>query len=175
MTEVAQKDLAWSSGWAAAALILLPLAAGLLTGDVVWDAADFPYVFVAILLVVAVGSSEVATRIPGAHAYRAGVGAWLAATFILLWMNLAVGIVGTEDNTVNLMYIAVPAVGLAGAIAARFEPEGMVRASVATALAQITVAVLAQIAGHFTWVLTGFFVLLWLVSASLFRKAARTS
>jgi len=58
----------------------------------------------------------------------------------------------------------------------------MARASVATALAQVLVAVIALIAGLGStgpiWprdilALTGFFAALWLISAWLFRKAAR--
>jgi hypothetical protein len=50
-------------------------------------------------------------------------------------MNLAVGIIGSEDNPANLMYGGVLAVGIIGAIIARFEPHGMARALVATTLA----------------------------------------
>ena len=116
------------------------------------------------------------------NAYRAAVGVALAAAFILVWMNLAVGIIGNEDNPANLMYGGVLAVGLIGAVIARFRPDGMSRALVATALAQTLVGVIALIAG---WGSTGanwpqvivfltlFFAALWLVSAWLFRKAAR--
>jgi len=80
------------------------------------------------------------------------------------------------------MYGGVLAVGIIGAIIARFQPRGMARALFATALAQALVAVIALIAGLGstgpTWpadilILTGFFTALWLISAWLFRKAAR--
>jgi len=72
------------------------------------------------------------------------------------------------------MYDGVLAVGIIGAIIARFQPHGMARALVATALAQALVAVIALIAGlGHTLILTGSFVALWLTSARLFRKAAR--
>lgn len=96
-------------------------------------------------------------------------------------MNLAVGIIGAEDNPANLMYGGVLAVGVIGAIIARFQPDGMARALFATALAQALVAVIALIAGlrppGANWpnalvVLTGFFAALWLLSAWLFRRAA---
>jgi hypothetical protein len=89
-------------------------------------------------------------------------------------MNLAVGIIGSEENPANLMYGGVLAVGIMGAVLARFQPHGMARALVGTALAQALVAVIALSAG---WgsalILTGIFVALWLTSAQLFRKAAR--
>jgi hypothetical protein len=83
-------------------------------------------------------------------------------------------------NPANLMFGGVPAVGIAGAVIARFQSQGMIRALATTALAQALVAAVALIAGWGsigpTWpwniaLLTGFFAALWLVSAWLFRKA----
>jgi hypothetical protein len=79
------------------------------------------------------------------------------------------------------MYFGVLAVGIIGALIARFQPPGMARALLAMALAQALVAVIALIAGLGTpasppleiLLLNGFFVALWLTSAWLFRKAAR--
>jgi hypothetical protein len=158
--------------WGTAALILLlPLLAMQFTEEVAWDLADFA-IFGA-MLVGACGTYELAARVTGNNAYRAAVGVALAAAFILVWMNLAVGIIGNEDNPANLMYGGVLAVGIIGAIIARFQPHGMARALVATALAQALVAVIALIAGlGYTLILTAFFVALWLTSARLFRKAA---
>ena len=132
--------------WGTAALmLLLPLVAMQFTDEVDWDEADFA-VFGA-MLAGACGTYELAARMTGNTAYRAAVGVALAAAFILVWMNLAVGIIGTEDNPANLMYGGVLAVGIIGAVIARFQPHGMARALVATALAQALVAVIALIAG----------------------------
>jgi hypothetical protein len=95
-------------------------------------------------------------------------------------MNLAVGIIGTEDNPANLMYGGVLAVGIVGAVKARFQPHGMARALVATALAQALVALIALIAGLGSPAsppleilgVTALFSVLWLIPAWLFRKAA---
>ena len=95
---------------AAAALLLLPLCAMQVTDAVVWDLADF---VVAGALVVGVGVTyELAARMIGNSAYRAAVGVALAAVFILVWGNLAVGIIGSEDNPANVMYGGVLAVGI---------------------------------------------------------------
>ncbi|MDQ5828638.1 MAG: hypothetical protein M3324_01925, partial [Actinomycetota bacterium] len=93
----------------------------------------------------------------------------------------AVGVIGTEDDLANLMYVGVLAVGIIGAIIARFRPPGMARALFATALAQALVAVIALIFGLGSSLsppveilgLNGFFVALFLGSAWLFRNAAR--
>jgi hypothetical protein len=172
----------WSIAvWGAAgALLLLPLVAMQFTQEVDWNAADFA-VFGAMLL-AACGAYELAARTTGNIAYRAGVGVAIAAAFILVWMNLAVGIIGSEDNPANLMFGGVLAVGIIGAVIARLRPEGMARALVATALAQVLVGTVALGAGlgstGANWpqvilVLTAFFAALWLLSAWLFRKAAR--
>ena len=73
------------------------------------------------------------------------------------------------------------AVGIIGAIIARFRPHGMARALFATALAQALVAVIALIFGlGLPWsppveilALNGFFVALFVGSAMLFRHAGR--
>jgi hypothetical protein len=149
------------------------------TDDVVWNAADFAC---AGALVVGVGVTyELAARMTGNSAYRAAVGVALAAAFILVWLNGAVGIIGNEANPANFMYGGVLAVGIIGAAIARFQPHGMARALVATALAQALVAVIAIVrrlgfpaSGPLELLaLNGFFVALWLISAWLFRKAAQ--
>ena len=125
---------------------------------------------------------ELAARKGGNIAYRVAVGVALAAAFILLWLMGAVGIIGVEGDPADRMYFGVLAVGIIGAIIARFQPHGMARALLATALAQALVAVIALIAGkHQAPVssvfeilgLNGFFVALFIGSAWLFRHAAR--
>ena len=119
---------------------------------------------------------ELVARKAGSIAYRAAVGVALAAALLLVWMNLAVGIIGSEDNPANLMYIGVLAVVIIGALIAHFRPQGMARALFATALAQALVAVIALIAEKDLAVfqllmVNGFFVALWVGSALLFRRA----
>ncbi len=163
----------------AAFLLLLPLVAMQFTDEVVWDETDFAVI--AAMLFGACGAFELAARTTANTAYRAAVGVALVAAFLLIWINLAVGIIGSEDNPANLMYGGVLAVAIIGAVIARFQPDGMARAMVATALAQVLVAVLALIAGMGYPAsppleilgVTAMLAALWLLSAWLFRKAAR--
>jgi hypothetical protein len=146
---------------------------------VAWDVVDFA--FAGALLVGAGVPYALAAMKTDNTAYRAAVGVALAAAFILVWLNLAVGVIGTEDDLANLMYVGVLAVGIIGAIIARFQPHGMARALFATALAQALVAAIALIFGLGSpWggpgeilALNGFFVALFVGSAWLFRYAAR--
>ncbi|MGH9892767.1 MAG: hypothetical protein ACREA0_12410 [bacterium] len=112
--------------------------------------------------------------------YRLAVGVALAAALILVWLSLGVGIIGRDGDPANLMYFGVLAVGIIGALIARFRPRGMARALIVTALAQTSVAVIALIAGlGYPWsgplelsALNGFFVALFVASAWLFQRAA---
>jgi hypothetical protein len=170
MEKVAGNRLRGVTWGTAAFLLLLPLVAMQFTDEVVWGPEDF--IAFGAMLAGACGTYELAARKSGNRAYRAAVGVAVAAAFFLVWVNLAVGIIGTEGNPANLMFAGVLAVGIAGAVTARFKPLGMAYALVATAAAQALVAAIALAAGWGSiFALTGFFVALWLISAWLFRKS----
>lgn len=175
MTGHAEKQAWRVAVWGGAALMLLaPLVAMQVTDEMNWGLGDFG--LFAAMLALACGAYELAVRTGGGLAYRAAAAVALAAAFLLVWINLAVGIVGAEDNPANLMFAAVPAVGIVGALIARFRPAGMARALAATALAQAAVGAAALVGGlgeaASLALLTGGFTTLWLGSAWLFRKAA---
>jgi hypothetical protein len=159
-------------------VLLIPLVAMRLTGEVAWSPFDF---VAAGALVGGTGLVyELALRRAGNSAYRAAAGVALAAAVVLVWLVGAVGVMGEDGDRADLMYGGVLAVGIVGAVVARFRPAGMARALVATALAQALVAVIALIAGKHEPPassvaeiagLNGFFVALFLGSAWLFRRA----
>jgi hypothetical protein len=160
--------------WGGAALLmLLPLVAMQFTKEVAWRPFDF--IVAGFMLLAACGTCELGARMSSSTAYRAAIGIAVGAGFLLVWINLAVGIIGTEDDPANLMFGGVLMVGAAGAFVARFKPQGMARALVATAVAQALVALIALVAGLGleAAALSAFFTALWLASAGLFRRAAR--
>ena len=167
--------------WGAAALLwLLPLIAMQFTAEMNWDETDF--IVFGAMMAGACGAFELAARLTGNGAYRAAAAIALAAAFLLIWINLAVGIIGSEDNPANLMYFGVLAIGIAGAVVARFKAAGMARALAAMAIAHVLIAVITLAAGlgseganwpQVIFVLNGFFAAMWLASAWLFRKAVR--
>jgi hypothetical protein len=144
-----------------------------------WSPADF---VAASALLAGTGCLYVVaasrTRTPR---YRAALGVALGTALFLVWVNLAVGVIGSERDRANLMYLGVLAVGFVGALIARLRPQGMARALIATAVAQALVAAIAVILGLGSpesgplEVLTvnGLFVALFTGSALLFRQAAR--
>jgi predicted membrane channel-forming protein YqfA (hemolysin III family) len=159
-----------------AALLMVPLVAMQFSSEVNWSVFDF---IVAGTLLAGTGVAyELVARRGSNFAYRAAVGLALGSALFLVWSNLAVGLIGSENNRANLMYLGVLAVGIAGAALARLQPRGMVRTLLAMAVAQGVIGVIAlafrldprplQIVE-----VNGFFIVLFVASALLFRVAAR--
>lgn len=156
---------------AAGILLLLPLVAMQFTREVNWSLGDF-VVFGGMLL-AACGSYEAAMRLSGSTLYRAAVGVAVVSAFVLVWINLAVGIIGSAGNPANLVYAGVLGVGFVGARVARMRPAGMAVALQATAAAQGLASLVAWAAGESLAALFSLlYVLPWLGSAWLFRCAA---
>ena len=160
----------WSG---AAALMLLPVVALRGLDPAAWDPPG-DFVLLAILVTGVGIAIETAARVPARRAYAAGIVLALAAGLLQTWVNFAVGIIGSEDNTANWIYVGVLAVAALGAAVARLRPAGMARAMAAAAVAQILAFAVAWAAGlGFTGPITVFFAGLWLAAAWLFHRAAR--
>jgi hypothetical protein len=83
--------------WGGAALLLLaPLVAMQFTEEVRWTGSDFA--IFGVMLAVPLGGLELAVRATRSMAYRAAVAVALGASFLMTWANLAVGIIGNENN-----------------------------------------------------------------------------
>lgn len=117
----------------------------------------------------------------GKTAYRFAIGVAVAASLMLVWLSLGVGIIGADGDPANIMYFGVIAVGLIGAVLARLQPAGMARAMFAMALVQALIAAIALIAGlGRPWsgpleliALNGFFIAMFIGSAWLFQRAGQ--
>ena len=162
----------------AVAILLLPLVAMQFTDVVAWTGADFA-VFGAMLF-FAGGAFELAARVSALPAYRAGAAVAIGTGFLLLWINLAVGIIGSEDNPANLLYGVVLLIAIASSAIARLRPAGMFRAMTVTAVSQASVPAIVVLAGRGPedklWILTVailtvFFAGAWIFAAMLFRRA----
>ncbi len=169
-------------------ILLIPLIGNLFMG---WNWPAFAFPFWGAVLFGTGLTYELVARKGGTIAYRAAVGIACATGFILFWINAAAGIIG--DGPVNLMYLAVLAIGFFGAFIARFESHGMALALFATALAQMLVPVIALVIWTAGWQdllidpnsphppfhpgiapvfgLNAVFAMLWVVSGLLFRRA----
>lgn len=168
------RGMRWVVWGGAACLLLLPLVAMQFTADVDWTLFDF--VVMGTMLGLVCGAFELAVWVARSNVYVVAAGVAVATAFLTTWINLAVGIIGNENNPANLMFFGVLAIGFIAVLFARIEPLGMARAMEVTAVAQAIVGVIAFFTASDqpeAYALPGFFVAMWLISAQLFRKAAR--
>lgn len=165
-----------------ACILAVPMIAMQFSDEVNWNLLDF-VVAGALLFGTGLGF-ELVVRKAGSTAYRVATGLTFATLLLLIWMNLAVGLIGSENNPANLLYLTVLCVAILGAFIARLRPRGMTRALYATALTQALVPVVALVIwrplvgdGDAVVGLTGvfllnaLFVVLFLGSGFLFRIA----
>lgn len=111
---------------------------------------------------------------------KAAITITIATILVLFWINGAVGIIGSENNPANLMYFGVIIIVIIGSIISRFKPHKMALTLSMAAFAQILAPVIALIIwkpqidlgvlGLF--ILNGFFVAMFIMSAYLFKKVA---
>ena len=162
-------------------ILLIPLVAMQFTDEMNWTLFDF--IIMGVLVFGTGFTYELVTRRSANNTYRVAVGVAAVTGFLLIWVNLAVGIIGSEDNPVNLMYFGVLAVGIIGAIFARLRPRGMVWVMMVMAIAQMSVPVIALITAKLAvtmeppgivgvFALNGFFAILFAISALLFCCAS---
>jgi len=167
--------------WAiVAVLILVILLAMQFTNEVQWNEA----VAYGVILLAAGGAYEMVMALKKRNsAYRLAFGVGLAGALLLGWVSGAVGIIGSENNSVNMMYWAVFAVGLIGSLISRFKPRGMARTLFVAALVQMSVPVIALFIwqAQVSWgaagvigvfVLNSIFAVLFVGSGLLFLRAA---
>ncbi len=161
-------------------ILLIPLVAMQYTNEVDWTLSDF---IVAGILLSGTGLTyKLITRKSGEIVCRIAVGFALFTGLFLIWVNLAVGIIGSENNPINMMYFGVIIVGITGAFIVRFKSPGMAYTMFAMAIAQVLVAAIVLITGTFRSphvpvieivAVNGFFFILFVVSALLFRYASQ--
>ena len=123
------------------AILLIPLFGTVWSDEVTWSPFDF--VFAGALLFGAGLAFEVVSLRSSATSYRVATGLACAAALLLIWVNLAVGLIGSENNPANALYLGVLLTGGVGAAIARLRPLGMSRALFATTIVQALVPFLA--------------------------------
>lgn len=160
------RRLVWGG---AAGIFMLPLLAMQFTTEVDWGPEDFA--IIGVMLAMVCGAYELAVRMNGSRAFRAAVLIAAVGCFLLIWVNLAVGIIGDEDNVLNLVYLGVLAVPVLGALVAWGRARRMAWVMVAAAVAQAGAGVVALANGYMTLPIEAFFIALWLLSARLFHEA----
>ena len=160
----------------AVVILLLPAVAMQFNVEgVVWTASDF--IVMGVILLIACGSFEALARSAPNFAYLAAAAIAIGTGFLMVWANLAVGIVGDGINGANLMFFGVVLVAIVATLVARFRASSMSRAMFTTAgvlVLAIAIALAAFGANALEAGLTMVFVAGWLVSGALFRMSAKS-
>lgn len=161
-------------------LLLIPFIAMKFSEDVVWTLSDF---ILAGIMIFGTGITyTLVTRKSEEMAYRVAIGFALFTGLFLIWTNLAVGLIGSENNEFNSLYFLVIGVGVMGAFIARFKAVGLMLTLLAMASVQAIITVVALFIGmnevpessvYEILAVNGFFITLFVVAAMLFRNAAQ--
>lgn len=162
---------AWRiAGWGFALLILLaPFVAMQFTREVNWTGSDFLF---AAVVIGGVGLLfELAVKVSDNRAFRAGVALALLASFLNVWINAAVGMIGDEDDPFNLLFLGVILIALVSSAVGRFRAPGMALAMLIAAIAQFAVGLIGMLIDVRDGLFSATFAAIWLASAAMFRRA----
>jgi hypothetical protein len=152
-------------------LLILPALAMQVTAEVNWTASDF--VFAAVLLGSVGLGVEATVRARGDWSYRGAMFIAIALAFVTVWANGAVGIIGSEDNPLNLLYFIPLLIGGLAAVRVWFRPRAMCWIMAAVAVAQFAIAAIAAANGYWVWIAAAVIGGGWSLSSILFDRSQR--
>lgn len=160
-------------------LLMVPLVAMQFTDEVNWGPGDF--IVMGFLLFSAGFSYVLIVRHTSSVLQRLAVAGTIGATLLLIWANLAVGLIGSGPNPGNLMYLGVIGVIIGGTVLSNFTAKGMERTLFAAALTLVAHTAIALLTGMHKYpdssvesiiCVNGFFATLFAVPGILFRYVA---
>jgi hypothetical protein len=125
-------------------ILLIPLIAMQYTTEVNWGLGDF--VIMGALLFGTGSAFVILTAYSDNFIYKIAMVAAVGSTFLFIWVNLAVGLIGGGPHAGNLMYVAVILVGFVGTYLSRFSARGIERTMFAMAFTFVLIALIALVA-----------------------------
>ncbi len=162
------------AGWGALlALLVLPAVAMTFTDEVDWTFGDF--VFAGILLFALGAGVEIAIRVGRSGPLRLGLIIATLAGFFTLWSNAAVGIIGSEDEMVNLGFTALVILAFLSTLLVWFRAHILRWIYAVVAIGQIAlgIAALSLMPGHAVeWGILAAFAAIWGAAALCCHRAA---
>lgn len=176
VTDRTRRLVGWRiAAWTGAGLVLMiPLIAMRFTSEVQWTGFDFAVA--GAMLAALIGAAELAVRLSEDWLYRAGAAVAVVAAFLMVWAQGAVGLVGSENDLFNLLFLLPLGVGATGALVARFRAHGLGLTLWTMAAVQAgTVAVGYALTRDTDAFLLCAWVVAWALSAGLFGRAAQNA
>ena len=161
----------------AVALLLVPFFAMRFTSEVDWTLGDF--IFAALMLAALCALVELAVRRSSKAIYRWAMALAALGGFAVIWVNLAVGIVASEDNDYNMVFLAIILATIAASAAVRIRAGAMAKILPVTGIALLVALAIGQMLGsdelHDTriaeWVGVTVFAGMFALSALLFHRS----
>ncbi len=161
-------------------ILVLP-AIGELTVES-WDWGVGGFLFMGALLFVTFLTIELIAKHSASRFYKAGVAIATVTTFFIIWVNLAVGIIGDGNNTSAMYFLVVP-VGFIGLALSRLKPLGLSITAFCMAAIMLLVPTVAWLTGNQdlaqepqvlkVFVLSAGFAFWYAVAGVLFRVRAK--
>jgi hypothetical protein len=160
-------------------ILLIPLVAMQFTDEVDWSVSDF--IIMGILIFTMVLAFVLITRQAINLMYKAAIASAIGSTFLMIWANMAVGLIGSGPHAGNFMYAGVVGVVLIGTYLSRFTARGMELTMFSGAFAFVLVAIIALLANMDEYpgssiqeiiAVNAFFTFLYATSGLLFRFIA---
>lgn len=154
-------------------VMMIPLWGNFLVDD--WNWGWQAFVTWGALVFIAAVTYQVAVKDTSNKAYRFASGIAVTTALLLFWSNFVLAV---EASLANFMYFGVILVGVIGAAIARLRARGMALALGGMMLAQALVPFIAPIVLETPVAVpvggvNGLSVVLFAISALLFRRAAR--
>ena len=161
--------LGWGSALALLSLPAIAMWAG--AEGVLWTASDF--VVFAIMLLILGGGIELAMSRSSNLAYRLGAIAACGIGFLTIWANLAVGMIGSENDDHNLLFFGIVLLAAIGSALVGGRASGMSKVAFAAGTAQLACAAVGYTSDPRGAIFSMAFAVPWLVAGTLFASAAR--
>lgn len=126
-------------------ILMIPFVAMQFTSEVDWSAADF---LIMGVLIFGTGLTYVLiNRFAPNWVYRIAITVALGTTFLMIWANMAVGLIGSGPNAANVMYAVIVLVVVIGILVSRLRSSGMERTMYAMVSALIILTGIALLSG----------------------------
>ncbi|WP_222166443.1 hypothetical protein [Edaphocola aurantiacus] len=160
-------------------LLAIPFIAMQFTAEVNWGVGDF---LIMGALIFSTGMAYVLLSSSMHIIFKLAAAMAVGTTFLMIWANLAAGLIGAGPNAANLMFIAVVFILIFGSVRSGFTASGMEKSMYATALSLAVLAVIALLGNMDQYPGTsakeiigicGFFAGLYAIAGALFHYAGK--
>lgn len=164
-----------------AVLLAIPFIGMQFSDEINWSTSDF--IIAGLLIFISGLAYLLFTKGSSDLVFKSACALSLFSTLLMIWANLAVGLIGNEAEPINLLYFGVVILGILGTFIARLKPYAMARALYIMASGIIGITVFALISGWHEAPgsslaevigVNAFFITLFIISAGLFQVVDRS-